>query len=198
MKKILSYTAYWIIQCTWGILMTLIGAFAALYCLCAGYKPKRFGPAIYFEIGRHWGGINLGGFFFCNEGSSESTKTHEFGHSIQNLIFGPLTPFLISIPSAARYWLFRIGTHERRTMYTAALFLLSVTIFTFLAWIMTFTHIKALVILFESFRLYALFLTLWLRLFQIPKFRYGRPGYYDIWFEAQANTLGKKYAKKEA
>lgn len=198
MKKILSYTAYWVVQCTWGALMTLTGALAALYFLAAGYKPKTYGPAVYFEFGSHWGGLNLGGFFFCNKNSSTSTKAHEFGHSIQNLIFGPLMPFLVSIPSAARYWLFRIGTHEKRTMYTASLFLFPVIIFTLLAWLMTFTHVKALVIICEVFRLYTLILTLWLRIFQVPKFINNRPGYYDIWFEAQANTFGKKYAKKEA
>ena len=29
---------------------------------------------------------------------------HESGHGIQNLLFGPLMPFVVSIPSAIRYW----------------------------------------------------------------------------------------------
>ena len=30
-------------------------------------------------------------------------RDHEFGHSIQNCRFGPLMPFLVSIPSSTRY-----------------------------------------------------------------------------------------------
>lgn len=29
---------------------------------------------------------------------------HEWGHGIQNIILGPLMPFLVAIPSCIRYW----------------------------------------------------------------------------------------------
>ena len=38
----------------------------------------------------------------------EHTRRHEFGHSLQNLIFGPFTLFVVGIPSACRYWYQRI------------------------------------------------------------------------------------------
>ena len=102
MNKKLSYVGFWLIQCTWGIVMTFIGAVAALTLIVLGYKLQKFGPVVYFEVGKNWGGVSLGGFFFCNERPSKSLKTHEFGHSIQNIVFGPLMPFLVSIPSATR------------------------------------------------------------------------------------------------
>ena len=106
MKKILSYTVYWILQCTWGIIMTFIGAVAALGLIITGHKPKHMGPTVYFEVGEGWGGMELGGFFLCSKNSSMHTKYHECGHGIQNIIWGPLMPFVVCIPSAARYWLF--------------------------------------------------------------------------------------------
>lgn len=34
----------------------------------------------------------------------EYTRRHEFGHAVQQMIFGPLQFFLVGIPSIARYW----------------------------------------------------------------------------------------------
>ena len=84
--------------------MNIIGALVALALLCAGYKPKRFGPCIYFVVGKHWGGVNLGMFFLTDSYETEHTKRHEFGHSIQNARYGLLFPFIVAIPSAIRYW----------------------------------------------------------------------------------------------
>ena len=93
--KLLSYT--------WGIIMTFIGACAAFVCTRLGYKPQKHAGATYFEVGKtRWGGISLGCFFFCGPGASQHTKDHEFGHSLQNCIWGPLFPFVIGIPSFVR------------------------------------------------------------------------------------------------
>ena len=37
------------------------------------------------------------------------TKQHELGHTFQNAILGPFFIFLVSIPSAIRYWLHRFN-----------------------------------------------------------------------------------------
>jgi len=84
--------------------MTLIGAVAALVLLATGHKPKTFHGLVYFEVGRGWGGVELGAFFVVNKGAGASIKRHESGHGVQNIILGPLMPFVICIPSAARYW----------------------------------------------------------------------------------------------
>jgi hypothetical protein len=94
---------YWLIQLTWGILLTLVGGIISLIMIVIGYKPRMFGYSVYIEVGKHWGGLNLGGFFFVQKGASHALKSHEYGHSIQNLWLGPLMPFLVTIPSAIRY-----------------------------------------------------------------------------------------------
>lgn len=109
-KKILFTIGYWLLQITWGSLMTIIGAFAILGALIAGGKVHRNGPTIIVEIGGNWGGLELGAFALCGKYSESSpewfahTRKHEFGHSLQNCIFGPLMPFVVVIPSAIRYW----------------------------------------------------------------------------------------------
>ena len=88
MKKFLSYFIYWLIQYTWGLLLTLVGAVTALILLITGHKPKLLGPTVYFEVGENWGGLELGGFFLCCRNASPQTKYHECGHGIQNMIWG--------------------------------------------------------------------------------------------------------------
>lgn len=98
--KILFYILSW----SWGFPMTAIGAIVSVVMIIMGKKAKKWGNSVYFEIGNKWGGINLGMFSFVSEDSGLSTKNHEYGHAIQNCIFGFLMPFLIGIPSAIRYW----------------------------------------------------------------------------------------------
>lgn len=47
--------------------------------------------------------------FVCSVDSGKYLKDHEFGHNIQNCVYGPITPFLITIPSAVRYWWRRVS-----------------------------------------------------------------------------------------
>lgn len=95
---------FWVLSCTWGIIMSLIGGIAALALIAAGYKPKRFHCLIYFEVGTDWGGVNLGCFFIVSKNSSLHTKQHEAGHGLQNAMLGVFMPFVIGIPSLVRYW----------------------------------------------------------------------------------------------
>ena len=200
MKKILSYIVFWLIQCTWGAIMTTIGAVAALVLLVTGHKPKTMGPVVYFEVGEGWGGLALGGFFLCSRGSSLHTKYHECGHGLQNLIWGPLMPFVVCIPSAARYWLFNFKTPLARAIYTSVLLLAALAVTTGGAVIFALIGgFKAIVILFEVLRLYFISLVLWLNTSQLPQFYDGkRPAYDSVWFEGQATRWGEKvYEKKE-
>lgn len=100
MDKRLFYILSW----TWGLPMNIIGGLAALVLICAGYKPKRHGWSIYFNVGQRWGGVEFGMFFITDSSDSDYTKWHEFGHGIQNCYWGVLMPFVVSIPSAIRYW----------------------------------------------------------------------------------------------
>lgn len=102
--KTFKCVLFWIASCTWGILLTLFGALVALALLVSGHKPKVFHYYVYFEVGEGWGGFEAGPFFVTNKNASLSIRQHEAGHGLQNIMLGPLMPFLVSIPSAARYW----------------------------------------------------------------------------------------------
>ena len=95
---------FYILSWTWGLPMTLIGAVVTGTLMISGKKPKRWGPCIYTEIGKNWGGLELGMFFLASKPASTSIKEHELGHAVQNCYWGPLMPFVICIPSAIRYW----------------------------------------------------------------------------------------------
>lgn len=47
----------------------------------------------------------MGLMFLRDTTSINSVDKHEFGHTFQNCLLGPLFPFLVAIPSATRYWI---------------------------------------------------------------------------------------------
>jgi len=103
-KKKMNPVVFWVLSLTWALPMTLVGALIFLALLCAGRKPKRFHYLFYIEIGESWGGFNVGPFFIVSKDPGLHIKQHESGHAIQNITYGPLTPFIVSIPSMCRYW----------------------------------------------------------------------------------------------
>lgn len=100
----LSKTWYYIISLTWGLPITLIGLAAAAILLVFGCTPYENSYGWYFQVGRNWGGVNLGIVSIVNKTPSEHTLQHEFGHSIQNCIFGIFFIPFVAIPSMIRYW----------------------------------------------------------------------------------------------
>lgn len=94
---------FYLLNLTWGLPLNIIGGLVALALLAQEHNPHRFGWCICFEVGRGWGGLNLGLVILCEVGASDSLKSHELGHAVQNAILGILTPFIIHIPSAIRY-----------------------------------------------------------------------------------------------
>lgn len=87
---------------TWGLPMTLAGAFAALFLLLTGHRPRRFGYCALFELPRVGFGLSLGPFLIA-PADDRLTAAHEHGHSLQNVYLGPFMPFCVSLPSAVRY-----------------------------------------------------------------------------------------------
>ena len=99
------------IQCSWGILQTLVGL--AVFFNSFG-RPHRFINGVIYTP---WpdGGVSLGLFVFSREmtdtdaearlsrfkdyRTAEMLFRHEYGHSIQSLILGPLYLPVIGIPS---------------------------------------------------------------------------------------------------
>ena len=124
-KKILFSIMFWVVSCTWGIIMTTIGAITigslnlikiigTRFGKDLKIKTHRNGCSFITEVGGNWGGLELGAFALCGNYSENNkawfahTRKHEFGHAIQHLYMGPLFIFVVEIPSAARYWYKRI------------------------------------------------------------------------------------------
>ena len=88
-----------------GLAFSLIGDIVYLILCLLGYQQKMFYDICpYFEVGKGWGGLSLGWFFICCEGSSESLKCHEVGHTIQNANIEGWKMLVLSLGSVARYW----------------------------------------------------------------------------------------------
>ena len=103
-KRVILTVIIWLISCTWGSLLSFFGIIVMFFLMCKGYKPKWYMGFVYFEVGKSWGGINLGPVFVVNKSASEHILKHELGHGIQNMVYGWLMPFLVAIPSASRAW----------------------------------------------------------------------------------------------
>ena len=116
MKKI-HYILYWLISLTWGCLLTYPGLIVALFLIITKHKVYKLGPNIYFKVGVGWGGLEFGPVFLVSKDSPDCTILHEAGHGIQNIMWGILMPFVISIPSAIRYWYREIIYRTNRTKY---------------------------------------------------------------------------------
>lgn len=102
-NKVLSYIIFYLIQFTWGLLYNLVGLGMAIWMLVTGHKPHRCGPYIYFLAPELPGSIE-GGIFYIASTTNARTNLHEMGHGLQNMVWGPLMAFVISIPSAIRFW----------------------------------------------------------------------------------------------
>ena len=109
---------YWLVSLTWGCLTTIPGLLVLLFFgLFTKCKLHKNGFGVIIEVGGNWGGFSLGPISLCGRYSQEDgpcydvdwyehTRRHEFGHSLQNLMFGPFMLFLVEIPSIIRYHYF--------------------------------------------------------------------------------------------
>ena len=95
---------FYALNLTWGLPMNLIGAIVALGLMAVGYRPTRYGECLCFRVGDSWGGVSFGMVMVVSQGGTEDTLNHEHGHAVQNAVYGFLMPFIVSIPSATRYW----------------------------------------------------------------------------------------------
>lgn len=104
---------YYLLQYTWGLPLTIVGWIVAAALRITGHKPVLwYGPCPVFVIGKRWGGVSIGTTIIVDDstenfpeskGGISQILNHEFGHSIQNALFGPFMLFLVSVPSAIRY-----------------------------------------------------------------------------------------------
>ncbi|MBE5785260.1 MAG: hypothetical protein E7330_05610 [Clostridiales bacterium] len=94
---------YILLQCIWGLPQTLLGALLFLRYSKAAHTRFR-GAVMTFWPRR--GGVSLGLFTFvpdeANEPSPEklsSLAAHEYGHTLQSLMLGPLYLLIVGIVS---------------------------------------------------------------------------------------------------
>lgn len=102
-SKGFSRFMFYFVQFTWGLSVNLIGGLIWLI-LSRKFRHDRFKNAFITYIPGNWGGLSLGLFIFMAEGRQENwtrnTKIHEYGHTIQCLLLGPLYWIVIAAPSA--------------------------------------------------------------------------------------------------
>ncbi len=91
MKKFLYYALQW----TWGLPQNLLGLI--LWLCCKGeVQPSFHGAKV--KRWRIGGSLGMGMFLFLGTGSRR-VLVHEYGHSIQSVILGPLFLLVIGLPS---------------------------------------------------------------------------------------------------
>ncbi len=95
--------AYTFLQCTWGLPQTLLGLVIFLRYRKAGHV--RYRGAIMTAWPRR-GGVSLGLFTFVPDEKNEPSAkeraalaAHEFGHTLQSLMLGPLYLFVVAAVS---------------------------------------------------------------------------------------------------
>jgi len=96
---------YYILNFTWGSLFTILGYLIFIVMLPFGKAKKyHYIPYIHLKKGEGWGFEQGATFIVAKDCDIDSVKEHEFGHTIQNCIFGPFQLFIVTIPSVIRYW----------------------------------------------------------------------------------------------
>ncbi len=100
LRKILFY--FW--QFTYALIQNLIGIGMLIVYKAKGSRSEWYHHALITYIERkNFGGVSLGMFIFINKNKTgddlHDTKIHEYGHTVQSLILGPVWLFVIALPS---------------------------------------------------------------------------------------------------
>ena len=103
MKKILR-SFFSVLLYIWQLPQILLGL-----CLLLAYRAKKFDTiqGIYYFKGSMGGAISLGQIVITSQYNStrEEIIKHEFGHTVQSKILGPLYLLIIGIFSGTHAWL---------------------------------------------------------------------------------------------
>ena len=92
-----------LVQWTWGMSVNFVGAIVFLI-LSSKNRWEAFNNAYICYIPGFKGGLSLGLFIFMEDTDREqwtyNTRIHEYGHTIQCLLLGPLYWIVVALPSA--------------------------------------------------------------------------------------------------
>jgi len=98
----LIYFFIFLLNCTWGVVQTGIGLIMFLLFI---KKPHYwYKGSIITVFSKSFGSISLGVFIFIGnnvtkeQANNSELVNHEYGHSLQSLLLGPLYLFIIGLP----------------------------------------------------------------------------------------------------
>lgn len=89
-KKILHFL--------WGLPQNIIGLIVLFFTKLRGAKSEKYKDALVTRW-RLGSGISLGMFIFVSKGAGEKTIKHEYGHTKQSMVLGPLYLAVVGLPS---------------------------------------------------------------------------------------------------
>ena len=105
-KNIIKDIFFYLIQWTWGLPVNIVGCIAYLICTkVLKYRHQKFGYANIVYMPWNAGGLSMGLFIFLKDRGeapnpwSYNTRIHEYGHTWQCLLLGPLYYIVIALPS---------------------------------------------------------------------------------------------------
>ena len=118
MKRLL----YIVWQYTWGLLQNLAGGTIYAFYRLRGCPHFAYQGALAVIWLVRSGSMSLGRFLFLHESyrpGDRALLAHEYGHTIQSLILGPLYLFVIGLPSLlwAGLPVFQRRRHDRHVSY---------------------------------------------------------------------------------
>ena len=87
-----------------GWALSAVGSVVYFVLKLIGYTPRYYCGIPYFEVGKGWGGVEMGWFFIVCKDWDTHLKNHEVGHLVQNAEVGGLSMLWWSLCSCARYW----------------------------------------------------------------------------------------------
>lgn len=90
-----------LLQATWCLPQNLLGA--AIYLLYRGKRRQRYGLSRATRLDRPGNSMSLGAFLFVAQNGGEAsfwrTCAHEYGHTLQSMLLGPLYLPVVALPS---------------------------------------------------------------------------------------------------
>ena len=103
-SKVEKFFVY-LIQWTWGLPVNMVGGIAYLICTKILKHPhSKFGYANIVYLPWNAGGLSMGLFIFVRDEKEKeewlyNVRIHEYGHTWQCLLLGPLYYLIVAIPS---------------------------------------------------------------------------------------------------
>jgi len=104
-KNTIKDILFYVVQWTWGLPVNIVGGIAYLICTkILKRKHSKFGYANIVYLPWNAGGLSMGLFIFMKDNHKNkewtyNTRIHEYGHTWQCLLLGPLYYIVIAIPS---------------------------------------------------------------------------------------------------